>query len=252
MQPAQEEVSCPQVSTAPLPSLVPTGHPPACPESSQQMEPAQLWASPAQAAWPHCCPVEFHSSVWGALQEAQSWHNTGLKLTLLHENKVNELKSPCFSQPSQRLAHRAEPAWLGQTKGHKHSHSAVPELQLKLHHCSPLFWDGRFHTHTGMGLTLEWGAGVRLLCLPIWAVWNPVLQHWGVIPSQCCCLAAQGEQCMQNAPRRAASAELPGAQLCTISSPGNTNTRWYWWVVVCFCCLVSFFSGWSNTRKNFN
>lgn len=32
-------------------------------------------------------------------------------------------------------------------------------------------------------------------------------------------------------------------QLCTISYPDNTNTQWYLRVVVCFCCLVRFFSG---------
>lgn len=79
MQPAQEKVSCPQISTVPLPSLVPTGHSspalstpgrgapslPRVPAPSQQMwEPARLWASPgAQAAQP-CCrcswPMAFY------------------------------------------------------------------------------------------------------------------------------------------------------------------------------------------------
>lgn len=130
MQPAQEKFSCPQISTAPLPSLVPAEHawaapappgrgapslPRALTPPQQIWEPARLWASPVHKG-PDCCrcsaPCHSSSSVWGALQEASSWHNTGLELTLVNGNNANELKSPRLLEPSQSLAHRAEePAW---------------------------------------------------------------------------------------------------------------------------------------------
>lgn len=77
-----------------------------------------------------------------------------------------------------------------------------------------------------------------------------VLRHWGVVPSQCPCLAGQGAV-KAGACRRAAQAEHPGHSSepsALLTTPRLRGTDGWWFA----CCLVSFISGWSDTRKNFN
>lgn len=283
MQPAQEKVSCPQISTVPLPSLVPTGHSspalstpgrgapslPSVPAPSQQMwEPARLWASPgAQAAQPcsRCSwPVAFYLlSVRGSAgsleliqHRIRNWHflmrttwtsgnchvfyslhkawPTGLRSLpgLTHagagwgraglfpkEHCTNTARAATDQAQPQHLSRPSSSSWSITT-------AQVPKMGVFTH---------MVVTTPGMSLTLELGGGIRLLRLPIWAkpkwtVWNTVLKHWGVIPSQCSCLTTQGAVKAEHSMESSQCwvpwcSSVPSATLTTLTHSGTYG----WW-----------------------